>query len=66
MTVDKSWIHLSTRSCTEYINGVENFLEYAFKHSIDGDKKSIVRVLIVITGVIGLGMRSSIIYYLEV
>ncbi|KAL0011768.1 hypothetical protein SO802_006876 [Lithocarpus litseifolius] len=41
MTVDKSWMHLSTRSCTEYINGVENFLEYAFKHSnsIDGDMK---------------------------
>ena len=39
MMVDKSWMHLSTRSCTEYINGVENFLEYAFKHSIDGDMK---------------------------
>ena len=39
MTVDKSWMHLSTRSCTKYINGVENFLEYAFKHSIDEDKK---------------------------
>ena len=37
--VDKSWMHLSTRSCTEYINGVENFLEYAFKHSIDEDMK---------------------------
>ena len=39
MTVNKSWMHLSTRSCTKYINGVENFLEYAFKHSIDGDMK---------------------------
>ena len=39
MTVDKSWMHLSTRSHTEYVNGVENFLEYAFKHSIDGDMK---------------------------
>ncbi|XP_075655172.1 uncharacterized protein LOC142625386 [Castanea sativa] len=37
--VDKSWIHLSTRSCIEYINGVENFLEYAFKNPIDGDMK---------------------------
>ena len=32
-------MHLSPRLCTEYINGVENFLEYAFKHSIDGDMK---------------------------
>ena len=39
MTVDKSWMHLSTRSHIEYVNGVENFLEYAFKHSIDGDMK---------------------------
>ena len=39
MTVDKSWMHLSTRSCIEYINRVENFLECAFKHSIDGDMK---------------------------
>ena len=37
MTVDKSWMHLPTRSCPEYINGVENFLEHAFKHSTDGD-----------------------------
>ena len=33
MSVDKFWMHHSTR----YINGVENFLEYAFKHSINKD-----------------------------
>ena len=35
MSVDKFWMHHSTR----YINGVENFLEYAFKHSINKDIK---------------------------
>ncbi|KAK7820095.1 hypothetical protein CFP56_039239 [Quercus suber] len=35
----KSVVFVPIRSCTEYINGVENFLEYAFKHSIDGDMK---------------------------
>ena len=39
MTVDKSLMYLSTRQCIEYVYGVENFLEYAFKHSIDGDMK---------------------------
>ena len=39
MSVDKFWMHHSTRSCTEYINGVENFLEYAFKYSINKDLK---------------------------
>ena len=35
MSVDKFWMHHSTR----YINGVENVLEYAFKHSINKDMK---------------------------
>ena len=39
MSVDKFWMHHSTRSCTEYINGVENFLECAFKYSINKDLK---------------------------
>ena len=30
-------MHLPTRSYIEYINGVEDFLGYAFKHSTDGE-----------------------------
>ena len=35
MSVDKFWMYHSTK----YINGVENFHEYAFKHSINKDMK---------------------------
>ena len=39
MPIDKSWMILSTRSCIEYFNGMENFLEYAFHHVKDEDMK---------------------------
>ena len=35
MSVDKFWMYHSTK----YINGVENFHEYAFKNSINKDMK---------------------------
>ena len=35
MSVNKFWMHHST----SYINGVENFLQHAFKHSINKDMK---------------------------
>ena len=31
MLIDKSWINLSSRSCEEYINGVTEFVDYAFQ-----------------------------------
>ena len=37
--IDKSWMNLSTRSCIEYFNGVESFLEYVFHHVKDEDTK---------------------------
>ncbi|GMY20189.1 hypothetical protein FCV25MIE_15428 [Fagus crenata] len=39
MPVDKSWINLPSRSCHEYVNGVEKFVEYAFQHIKDDDMK---------------------------
>ena len=66
MTVDKSWMHLSTRLCTEYINGVENFFEYAFKYPIDEDTKINCPCIDCSNRYLGLKMRSSIIFYLGV
>ena len=31
MSVDKSWINLSNRSCEENVNEVIEFVEYAFQ-----------------------------------
>ena len=39
MPVDKSWISLSSRSCEEYINGVIEFVDYAFQRIKDEDMK---------------------------
>uniref|UniRef100_A0A2N9GFA6 Transposase-associated domain-containing protein n=1 Tax=Fagus sylvatica TaxID=28930 RepID=A0A2N9GFA6_FAGSY len=39
MPVDKSWINLPSRSCHEYVNGVEKFVEYAFQRIKDDDMK---------------------------
>ena len=39
MPVDKSWIYLPSRSCHEYVNGVEKFVEYAFQRIKDDDMK---------------------------
>ena len=39
MPIDKSWMNLPIKSCTEYFNGVQNFLEYAFHHVKDEDMK---------------------------
>ena len=39
MPVDKSWINLSSRSCEEYINGVIEFVDYAFQRIKDEDMK---------------------------
>ena len=39
MPVDKSWISLSSRSCEEYINGVIEFVDYAFQRIKGEDMK---------------------------
>ena len=39
MPIDMSWMCLPTRSCTEYFNGVENYLEYPLHHVKDEDIK---------------------------
>jgi len=39
MSVDKSWINLSSRSCEEHINGVIEFVDYAFQRIKDEDMK---------------------------
>ena len=39
MPVDKSWINLSSRSCEEHINGVMEFVDYAFQRIKDEDMK---------------------------
>ena len=39
MSIDKSWINLSSRSYEEYINGVIEFVDYAFQHIKDEDMK---------------------------
>ncbi|GMY20213.1 protein SRG1 [Fagus crenata] len=39
MLVDKSWINLPSRSCHEYVNGVEKFVEYAIQRIKDDHMK---------------------------
>ena len=39
MWVDKSWINLSNRLCEEYVNGVIEFVEYAFQRNKEEDIK---------------------------
>ena len=39
MWVDKSWINLSNRLCEEYLNGVIEFVEYAFQRNKEEDIK---------------------------
>ncbi|CAI0459124.1 unnamed protein product, partial [Linum tenue] len=38
-SIDKSWMQLRNRSCLEYFNGVESFLDYAFANVVEEDMK---------------------------
>ena len=31
--MDRNWISIHSRKCTEYVNGVENFLKFAVEHA---------------------------------
>lgn len=36
--MDKTWIDIENRRCPEYVNGVNNFLQFAFAHASRVDK----------------------------